>query len=126
MEVEVTAYPAWLQVPPETHSSGKTGINACPWFNYSPETLSYYFGYEDGIDTESAHTTYINNFNFICEFVDDPIFISFIKKDKEFVHGYLDIDTLEYWFSVKDPSVRLIRLKNSDYPLSSVRIWFPL
>lgn len=102
VNVEVTACPAWLQIPSKTPSSGRTGINARPWFHLPPETLSYYFDYGKDINTEEAHSKYISNINRICGAVENPTFIPFTKEDEEFAHNHLDIDVQDYEFSVKE------------------------
>lgn len=101
IDVQVTACPAWLHSDPDVNPRSRTGINFRPWFDLPAATLTNYFGYEEGIDTDRGYRRYIKNAQRICDAMNDPIFIPFKQKDEMFARRHLDVDVLEYDFSVQ-------------------------
>lgn len=109
VNVTVTACPAFLYNCPEKESdSQRTGVNFRPYFddkeNITDGDLKYYFNYED---TKGATEKYIENARYICETVENPVFIPFHKKDEKFAREYLDIPVLDYKFSVEETLKRV-------------------
>lgn len=101
-DVTVTACPAFLCEDPKAEKSGRTGVNFRPYFgekgDMSSSALKVYFGYED---VSGATSAYIENAQYICQNVKDPIFIPFHPEDNEFAQRYLDIPQYDYEFSVE-------------------------
>jgi hypothetical protein len=111
-EVHVTACPTLLFADPGERSNGRTGVNFLPWFfeddghydAYPSDAahLADYFGYEDDLVREKAHSDYVRNARRICDELDDPVFVPFHKDDERFARRHLDIEVLPYTFSVAE------------------------
>lgn len=99
VDVTVTACPSFINDAPEVEQINRTGVNFRPVFYLDSNTLSTYFGYEDGIDTDDAKNAYIQNIQQICEKVPNPVFIPFTYSDEKFAKKHLDIDVFDYRFS---------------------------
>lgn len=107
-DVRVTACPVFLYEDPDVKSTGRTGVNFRPYFDekedMSDRGLREYFGYDD---IEGATEAYINNARWICQQVEDPVFIPFTPKDEEFARKHLNIPVYDYEFSVRQTLERV-------------------
>lgn len=106
--VTVTACPVFLYKDPDVESIGRTGVNFRPYFeekdDISDRALREYFGYDD---IEGATEAYIDNARWICQQIEDPVFIPFTPKDEKFAREHLNIPVYDYEFSVQQTLERV-------------------
>lgn len=108
-QVHVTACPALLHEDPMCSNSGRTGVNFTPtsFYNLSPEGLDFYLDFNKDLDTDLAKTRYKENINYLCDKLDNPVYIPFHINDERFARNNLDIEVLPYKFSVEETLNRI-------------------
>lgn len=100
-DVLATACPALSLSEPDTSEEHRTGVNFRPGFfkNKYRDFYSSRTG-EEEFDFEAFEEAYVKNASRIINQVKDPVFIPFTIDDERFAREYLDVDVLEYRFSV--------------------------
>ncbi len=114
-EIILVSCPAFTLEVPKVDVKNITGISFRPWFGLGAygdvEVLHKHFGYDKNLDVKKAKEAYLQNMKFICDSVENPVFIPFNPGEDFFARKYLDIPVLNYIPSVSVTLERIARCK---------------